>query len=158
MISFLNLLHQLGQESCSFPGSSPWASDYSVSSGVGRCFFPVQPAFPRAQYLLHHMERQSGALVALALLSPSLYTAEARTVGTMLCANLLPWGLEPRAAGWSRILALNFQGLEALERPGKLISYSFVFPSFGKENFKFFASQCGYDPERWARRESDCCL
>ena len=34
MISFLNFLHQLEQDSSSFSGNSPWPSDYSVSLEV----------------------------------------------------------------------------------------------------------------------------
>lgn len=53
-----------------------------------------------------------------------LYTAEARTVGTVLCAKLLAWDLEPSPAGWSRNLTLNFQGLERVVHV--LIFFSFL--------------------------------
>lgn len=75
----------------------------------------------------------------------------------MLYAKLLPSGLKPSSAGWSRNLTLSFQRLKSLERPGKLVFKSFLFPSW-KEHIEFFASRCGYNPESWVCYESDCLL
>lgn len=61
-----------------------------------------------------------------------LYTAKARTAGTMLCTRLGLWRLEPSPAGWSRSLALNFQRLEALERLESSSLNPFSFLLFGR--------------------------
>lgn len=108
MISFLSLLHQLEPVNSVllfFLGEQSLHVRLFCVLEFGRCFLPIQPAFPKRS-ISHIPWKAVGALLAPVLLSPSLYTAEARTMGAELGAHLLPWRLELSAGGWSRTVAL----------------------------------------------------
>lgn len=152
MISFLSLLHQLEPVNSVllfFIGEQSLHVRLFCVLEFGRCFLPIEPAFLKRS-ISHFPWKAVGAPLAPVLLSLSLYTAEDRTMGAELGAHLLPWRLELSAGGWSRTVAL----ISKAYKPRKSWK-AFVFPSFWKENLKFFASLWVYGPERWACYEPD---
>lgn len=152
MISFLNLLHQLEQESSSFSGNSPWASDYSVSSEVGWVFFACPTSFPRAQHLLHHMERQNNVGAVLTF----IHSWSQDSVSSAWC-QMPTLRVKVKSRRMESNSCSEFPRLRSHQNAWKVHIVILCLSSFWEGEYQILCISVN-DPERWACCESDRCV